>query len=98
MEFILPFQISKSENKIGFNNKLLFIGSCFAEEIGALMNTHRMDVKLNPHGILFNSLSISSAISDIINQRKYQAHDLVTPMQLNVSKILIRKYIMPMHF
>ncbi len=77
MEFILPFQISKSENKIGFNNKLLFIGSCFAEEIGALMNTHRMDVKLNPHGILFNSLSISSAISDIINQRKYQAHDLI---------------------
>lgn len=76
MNFILPFQIPKSENKIGFNNKLLFIGSCFAEEIGSMMYTHRMDAKLNPHGILFNSLSISSAITDIINQRIYEAHDL----------------------
>lgn len=77
MNFILPFLIPKPEHKIAFNDKLLFVGSCFAEEIGSLMHTHRMDVKLNPHGILFNSFSVSRTIKDIINQRIYEAHDLI---------------------
>ncbi len=77
MNFILPFLIPKSEHKISFNDKLLYVGSCFAEEIGSLMHSHRMNVKLNPYGILFNSLSISRTIKDIINQRIYEAQDLI---------------------
>lgn len=76
MTFILPFSITKPDSKISFDSKIMLIGSCFAEEVGTLMQTHRMDVKLNPHGILFNSISISHTINDIVNNRVYEENDL----------------------
>ena len=77
MNFILPFNIPKAAETISFKDKIVCIGSCFAQEIGQLMQEQKLDILLNPHGILYNSCSISKVISDIIENKYYTAQDLI---------------------
>jgi hypothetical protein len=54
----------------------LFVGSCFAENIGALMQQSKFDVVLNPHGILFNPRCISTSLQRYISNEPYKENDL----------------------
>lgn len=44
------------------NNSLLFIGSCFSEEIGRRCQEHYLDTLVNPFGVLFNPCSIADCL------------------------------------
>ncbi len=76
MEFILPFQIEPSKDKISYGQKILFLGSCFTEEIGNHFKNLKFDVLLNPNGILYDPISISSALASYIENKQYTADDL----------------------
>jgi hypothetical protein len=82
MELILPFQIPAPEQTIRFKDKVLCIGSCFAEEVGSLMDKHMFDMLVNPHGILFNSFSIIRALEDLVTHKQYTSKELVTQNNL----------------
>ncbi len=48
--------------RIVYGDKLLFIGSCFAEEIGGISYGLGFDTLINPFGVLFNPFSIVAAL------------------------------------
>ena len=54
--------IKPSEWKIGYEDKILMLGSCFSDEIGEQMQQRYLTVTCNPFGTLYNPLSIAQAI------------------------------------
>ena len=54
--------IKPSEWKIGYEDRILMIGSCFSDEIGEQMVQRNLHVTCNPFGTLYNPLSIAQAI------------------------------------
>ena len=64
--------IKPSAWKIGYEDKILTLGSCFSDEIGEQMKQRYLNVTCNPFGTLYNPLSIANAInykSSIINHQ-----------------------------
>lgn len=55
--------ILPSEWKIGYEDKVLMLGSCFSDEIGAQMQQRYLQVTCNPFGTLYNPLSIAQALT-----------------------------------
>lgn len=55
--------IKPSPWKIGYDDKILLVGSCFADEIGEQMAQRYLQVTCNPFGTLYNPLSIAQAIN-----------------------------------
>lgn len=76
MNFHLQFPIAPFPQKINYSHSFMFLGSCFAENIGDLMNEHKFKTILNPHGVLYNPLSIAVAL------RRYMKIDFLTEDEL----------------
>ena len=55
--------IAPSPWKIGYEDKMLLVGSCFADSIGQIMAEYNLPVTCNPFGTLYNPLSIAQAIN-----------------------------------
>ena len=55
--------IPASPWKIGYEDHILMIGSCFSDEIGAQMQQRYLHVTCNPFGTLYNPISIANAIN-----------------------------------
>jgi hypothetical protein len=49
------------------SDKMMLIGSCFSDNIGAKLRDAMMQVEVNPFGTIFNPLSIAGAINKIID-------------------------------
>lgn len=49
------------------SDKIMLIGSCFSDNIGAKLRDAMMQVEVNPFGTIFNPLSIAGAINKIID-------------------------------
>lgn len=76
MEFFLPFHIKPFPFKISYSDKILFIGSCFSEEIGNKMHELKFDVLQNPNGILYDPVSITDALFSYIEKETFREEDL----------------------
>lgn len=74
MDFRTEFKINASENKICYEDKLLFLGSCFAENMSSYFERFRFQVKTNPFGILFHPLAIKRLI-DIALDENYNPNE-----------------------
>ena len=71
--------IPASPWKIGYEDKILLVGSCFSDEIGEQMAQRYLHVTSNPFGTLYNPLSIAQAInlqSSISNLQLVEYDDL----------------------
>jgi len=55
--------IQPSAWKIGYEDKILMLGSCFSDEIGEQMKQRYLNVTCNPFGTLYNPLSIAQALA-----------------------------------
>lgn len=64
--------IKPSEWKIGYEDRILMLGSCLSDEIGAQMAQRSMQVTCNPFGTLYNPLSIATAINYKIQTTNYE--------------------------
>ena len=76
MNFHLEFTPKPFPIKIDHQQKLLLLGSCFTENIGAKLKQHKFEVLENPNGILFNPASITQSIASYINNKQYHEADL----------------------
>ena len=52
------------------------MGSCFAENIGALLATYKFKTLINPHGVLYNPLSIATAMERYLDNTVLKNEDL----------------------
>jgi len=76
MKLQTEVNIKPSEWKIGYEDKILMLGSCFSDEIGQQMKQRGLDVTCNPFGTLYNPLSIANAIhSTTIDQIPLVCHE-----------------------
>jgi hypothetical protein len=76
MKFRTEFDIKKLEQSITHQSKLMLVGSCFTENIGEKLRKHKFEVYENPNGILFNPVSVSEAIINVIESKEYTTEDL----------------------
>ena len=65
----IPLQ--PASNPFGYENKLLLLGSCFAENIGEKLRYGKFQSIVNPYGILFHPLAIERVLQDVYNDEDY---------------------------
>jgi hypothetical protein len=85
MNLRTTFTIDPSKGKINYNTPVMFIGSCFASEIGSKMAGGKMPVFINPTGVVYNPASVGSTIDLIIQNRIFSEGDLYNYNGLNLS-------------
>ena len=76
MELRTKVNIEPSEDKISYNDPVMFIGSCFASSIGARIEMGRMPVMINPAGTVYNPVSVCNTLNNIISEKHYTQDDL----------------------
>ncbi len=76
MNFTTKIPISKSQNQIDYNSKIMSIGSCFAENMGENFQYFKFQIAINPFGIIFNPVSIEKLISRVVNKEKFTEKDI----------------------
>ena len=69
--FITPIEIPRSRVKITHECPILIMGSCFAENIGQRLKEGKFRCEENPFGVLYNPLSIATAIRQMMEGRTY---------------------------
>lgn len=76
MEFSTRITIPKATFTFSYDDPVVLIGSCFAENIGHRMKEARFPVDMNPFGILYNPASVSRAVRRLLDPEPYAAKDL----------------------
>jgi hypothetical protein len=76
MQLTLKLDIPPLQNPISYTDKILLIGSCFTEHISERLAQNKFNVLSNPHGILFNPLSVAQSLSSYVGGRNYSTNDL----------------------
>lgn len=64
MKLYTSVEIAPSARKIGYGDKILLLGSCFADNIGEKFAEHYFQATINPLGTLYNPASIALSITD----------------------------------
>lgn len=62
--------INPSFHPVDYNSRLLFIGSCFSDEVGKKMGESGFETLVNPFGVVFNPVSISDLIKNNVVSRE----------------------------
>lgn len=60
MKFHLNHHPKKFDFELKHGDKIIFVGSCFSENMAAYFRDLRFSILNNPYGILFNPLSINT--------------------------------------
>lgn len=62
MKFRTEIDVGPSTVRIGYANRILCLGSCFADEMGARLSEAKFRSATNPTGVLFNPESVADAL------------------------------------
>ncbi|MFM1794599.1 MAG: hypothetical protein RL642_984, partial [Bacteroidota bacterium] len=76
MEFRLSFDPPALEKKITLHDRIFMIGSCFTEHIHGYFSKYKFKCIENPHGTLFNPISIFRAIDHYIDNYSIEEQTL----------------------
>jgi len=76
MELRTTFPIESSKDKITYNDRVIFIGSCFASSIGSQMEMGHMPVMINPAGSVYNPVSVCNTLETITKEKEFTLEDL----------------------
>lgn len=76
MKFRTEIFLQKSSLKISHQDKILLAGSCFAENMQAYFRRFLFDVLSNPHGVIYNPVSLHRALQDVAKKEIYELKDL----------------------
>ena len=76
MKLYTSVDIAPSARQIGYGDKILLLGSCFADNIGAKFSEHYFQATVNPFGTLYNPASIAAAITNVGNSQLVEHNGL----------------------
>lgn len=74
--FRTTLKLPKSTIQLSHQSSVMSVGSCFSEHIGERLSRAKFSVTINPHGILFNPISIADCLTQIINKQRYSERDI----------------------
>lgn len=61
---------------IDYKSKLMFIGSCFTENIGNKLKNAKFNVNINPFGILYNPISVKNSLNILMQEKLFNESDI----------------------
>ena len=70
-------KIQPLEQTIAYGDGLLFLGSCFADEVGALCRGLGFDAMVNPFGVLYNPASIAQSVERLDTGQAFEHDDVI---------------------
>ncbi|MBY0488108.1 MAG: GSCFA domain-containing protein [Flavobacteriaceae bacterium] len=76
MNFTTKIPIEKYQSPIDYNSKIVSLGSCFAENMGAKFDYFKFQNTTNPFGIIFNPVSIEKLLNRIVNKIEFTQNDI----------------------
>lgn len=76
MELRTTFNIEPSDLRITYNDRVLFIGSCFASNMGSQLELGHLPVMINPAGAVFNPVSVCNTLDIITGNKQFFPDDL----------------------
>lgn len=76
MNFRTEIALQPERNQMNYSSEVLFLGSCFAENIHEKLDYYKFKTEKNPFGILFNPVALEKLILNAINAREYTENDL----------------------
>lgn len=75
-QFYTEIEIPKYKWSAGYKDKLIFIGSCFSENIGNQLKRLKFNTDINPFGTLYNPSSVLKSIKILLSEKEYKKEDL----------------------
>lgn len=76
MKLITDIDIRGPKQGISYQDPVFLIGSCFTEHIGNKLQELKFTVCQNPHGILFDPISVCQSLVSYIEGKQYGPGDL----------------------
>jgi len=77
MKWFTEVDAGRSPQMISYRDRVLFLGSCFADEISSRMERYGFEVLANPFGVLYNPLSISNSLIRLFDSTPIDEGDVV---------------------
>ncbi len=74
--FRTEVEANELKKKIEYDSKVMFLGSCFATNIGEKFKSVRLNANVNPYGVIYNPISVANTLESIINKREFSEDDL----------------------
>lgn len=76
MELQTFVSIDRPEFQIDYRTRMMFLGSCFVENIGEQLDYFRFTVDVNPCGISYNPLSVADTLEWLWEGKPFDVSDL----------------------
>jgi len=76
MQLMLTPDIPQLSKPVTYTDNIMLTGSCFTEHIADRLQQHKFSVLSNPHGILFNPLSVAMSIDSYMDNKQYKQDEL----------------------
>lgn len=75
-EYYTEVIVEKYNWDIGYEDQIMFLGSCFTENIGQIMQDLKFNTQINPFGIVYNPMSVAQSLERLLEGREYSREDL----------------------
>jgi hypothetical protein len=69
MEFSTKVEVKPSDWRIAPCERMLFVGSCFADNIGQRFVADKFRATVNPYGVMYNPASILHTVERLLNDQ-----------------------------
>ena len=76
MKLTTPIKLSRQNPPISYSSKVLLLGSCFAQNMGAKLEYYKFQQCTNPFGILFHPVAIEKLITRAVNHTWFTSKDV----------------------
>ena len=70
-------KIQPIEQTIAYGDGLLFLGSCFADEVGGICRGLGFDAMVNPFGVLYNPASIAQSVKKLGSGKPFTHEEVI---------------------
>ena len=77
MKFRTEIKLPEYPFRITYDDRILFLGSCFSDNIGRFFEENGFNVSVNPFGTLFNPISIAFALKLAMNPSLFEERFIV---------------------
>ena len=77
MIFRTEINIKPLEQTVVYADALLFLGSCFADEVGVICKGLGFNALVNPFGVLYNPASIAQSVERLDSGRPFTRDDVI---------------------
>ena len=67
MKLTTPVEFPKAGVGISYGDRIMVLGSCFADNVGKRLKDRGFELYLNPFGTLYNPASIEGSIARLDN-------------------------------